>query len=128
MKIKGNISILINQDYTTIELRDENAAVNFLSITLSPEQLSSVLSRLAQVKCDIDLKNIEVVGKKHEHNSFEFEIPKELASSSKAKELHEIAQSKLIDGWVADSYFASQGTFFEKDSKQYARCTIRRWV
>lgn len=128
MKIKGNISILINQEYTTIEIHDTDASINFLSIQLTPEQLSSALSRLSRVPCVIDLHGIDKIGKRMEHKKFAFEIPKEINNSKHAGKLHEIAQSLLTDGWIAEGYFASQDTFFEKDGKQYARCIIRRWV
>ena len=64
MKIKGNISILINQEHTTIEIHDADASIKFLSIQLSPEQLSSALSRLSQVPCVIDLRGLDKIGKK----------------------------------------------------------------
>lgn len=128
MKIKGNISILINQEHTTIEIHDADASIKFLSIQLTPEQLSSALSRLSQVPCVIDLHGIDKIGKKMEHEKFAFEIPKEISNSKHTDKLHEIAQSLLTDGWIAEHYFACQDTFFEKDGKQYARCTIRRWV
>ena len=53
MKLQGKITMLINQDYTTIQIEDPNAATTF---------------------------------------------------------------------------FGSQNSFFKRDGKQYARCTIRRWV
>lgn len=128
MKIKGNISILINQEHTTIEVHDADASIKFLSIQLTPEQLSSALSRLSQVPCVIDLHGIDKIGKRMEHKKFAFEIPKEINNSTHTEKLREIAQSLLTDGWIAEGYFASQDTFFVKDGKQYARCIIRRWV
>jgi hypothetical protein len=128
MKIKGNISILINQEHTTIEIHDADASIKFLSIQLSPEQLSSALSRLSQVPCVIDLHGLDKIGKKMEHKIFAFKISKEINNSRHAEKLREIAQSLLTDGWIAEGYFASQNTFFERGGKQYARCVIRRWV
>ena len=128
MKLEGKISILINPDKTTIKIEDYNANIRFLQIELTPEQLSAVLSRQSSVKCQIDVNGIDRIGKKHENKYFEFIIPKELSSSSKVNELHDLAQSLLSDGWIADKYFSSQNSFFKKDEFQYARCTIRRWV
>ena len=60
---------------------------------------------------------------------YNFEIPKEMSGyGHNAEKLQELAQSKLTDGWIADKYFGSQTSFFSKDEKHYARCTIRRWV
>lgn len=128
MKIEGRISIFINREYTTFEIEDENASVTFVKIRLTPEQLSAALSRQAMVECELEVHGIEKVGKRMEHESFVFEIPKELASSNNEDKLHEIAQGLLSDGWISDRYFRSQNTFFTKDDKQYARVTIRRWV
>ncbi len=128
MKLTGKISILINQDKTTIEIRDANANVKFASITLTPEQLSAALSRLSNVTCEIEVAGLEKVGKKHEVDSFEFEIPKKLYSSSNEDELHKLAQSLLSDGWEADKYFGSHNSFFTRNNVHHARCTIRRWV
>lgn len=128
MKIKGKITILINREYTMIELKDADAGITFCEIQLSPEQLVAALSRLGQVPCVIDLNGLEKIGKTMENKKFEFEIPDELRGSSNSEKLHEIATSLLSDGWQADCSFSSQDTFFKKDGKQYARCIIRRWV
>ena len=126
--LKGKISILIDRDGTTIEIEDDVANTTFVKVRLTPEQLSAALSRLANVDCELEVAGLDRVGKRHEHCTFEFEIPKELASSSKEKELQELAQSLLTDGWISGGYFSSQNSFFNKDGVQYARCTIRRYV
>lgn len=132
MNIKANLTILIGGDETTIEVRDDNANICFLIIKLTPVQLSQCLSRLAHVKCDAEVTGLDKIGTKHENKSFEFEIPESLRSSSKAKELYEIAVSKLNENgksdWTPDKHFASQDSFGFKDGKPFARCVIRRWT
>ena len=128
MKLEGRISVLINRDGTTIEVEDENANARFLKITLTPEQLSAALSRQMAVECEIEVRGLEKIGKKHENKRFEFEIPSDLANSRNENELQKLAQSLLSDGWIAERYFSSQDSFFKKNGVQYARCTIRRWV
>lgn len=128
MKIKGQLTLLINRDYTEIEVHDKNANTCFTRIRLTPEQLSAALSRQGYVDCELQVYGLDKIGKTHECKSFEFAIPPDLAKTSKEKELAELAQSQLTDGWVAEEYFRSQNTFFEKDGVQYARCTIRRYV
>jgi hypothetical protein len=128
MKLEGRISVLINRDGTTIEVEDENANARFLKITLTPEQLSAALSRQMAVECEIEVRGLEKIGKKHENKRFEFEIPSDLASSRNDLELQKLAQSLLSDGWIAEKYFSSKDSFFKKDGVQYAICTIRRWV
>jgi hypothetical protein len=87
MQLTGKISIFIDRKVTTIEIRDEISRTTFVSITLTPEQLSSALSRLAYTDCMLDVNNIDRVGKTYESNDFIFEIPKELANSTHSIEL-----------------------------------------
>ena len=131
--IEGRISILVGSEYTSIEIEDEKANTRFLQIRLTPEQLSMCLSRQACVPCEIELKGIDKIGKKHENKSFDFEIPKELSSPGygdidNSQKLAEIAQKQLKDGWIAEPYFRRQDSFFKQGDKNYARCVIRRWV
>lgn len=126
MEIKGKISILISREGTEIEIRDDRACTTFCRIRLTPEQLSAALSRQAHVECEISVYSLDRVGKTHEHKTFEFEIPPSMRRDDEA--LQKMAQAQLTDGWICDGYFRSQGTFFNKDGKQYARCTIRRYV
>jgi len=124
MKINGTISILINSDYTTIEIEDKDANTTFVKVRLTPEQLSMALSRLSYTPCEMEVHKLERVGKRHEHKSHEFEIPNDV----KNNELHNLALLSCENGWTPDNYFGSQNSFFTKDGKKYARCTIRRWV
>jgi len=129
---KGGISIYVSGEGTTIEIRDGNAATTFCKVTLTPEQLSLALSRLSNTPCSIEVGGLDRVGKTHENEKYIFEIPKELRSSSKTKELTELCVQSLKENdmseWVNDGYFSSQDTFSEKDGKIYASTTIRRWI
>jgi len=131
MKIKGQISILINRESTTIKLVDDDASVTFAVVTLTPEQLSSALSRLVNTDCEIDVNHLNKIGKKMENKSFEILLPDNVDRYSDTDVLRSLAQdevNKLGQDWIVDSYFSSQNTFFTKDKKSYVRCTIRRWV
>jgi hypothetical protein len=129
MKIKGQISILINREYTTIEVRDDNANTTFAKVTLTPEQLSAALSRQMYVECELDVRGLDRIGKQHENKSFEFEITEDQLRRKDSKELHSIAQktiSMLNEEWIAEDYFSSQDSTFTKNGKYFAKCTIRR--
>ncbi len=131
MELEGKISILIGQESTTIEIRDEVSNITFCSIELTPDQLSSALSRLMHTPCKMRVRALDNVGKKHEHKKIEFEIPESLRSSSNSKELTKLSQEfvdKEMGAWKSDGHFSSQDSFFTKDDKQYARCIVRRWV
>lgn len=122
----AKISILISEDSTTIELIDSDSGLQFVSIKLSPEQLSMVLSRRAHVPCTMTIRSLDKIGKKLEHKIMEFEIPED--ADRNGSMVSSIADSVCPAGWVHDNYFNSQNSFFHKDGHRFARCTIRRWV
>ncbi len=112
----------------TIELRDNDAALTFAKITLTPEQWVSAMSRLGYVKCAIEVYNTGKLGKQMVNKPFEFSLGKGVLWNDR----EEVAQKKLKevcpDGWNADGYFRSQDSFFNKDGEAWARTTIRKWI
>jgi hypothetical protein len=128
MKIKGRITILVDAKGARIEIEDEKASVQFLRINLTAEQFTACLGRLAMVPCEMHINGIEKVGKQHENTSFEFAISEAEYKNRNEVVLQAAAQSQLKDGWIADSYFGSQGSFFKKGDQWFARVTIRRWL
>lgn len=129
MKLENpKITILVNSEYTTIELYDDLSNITFAKIRLSPSELSSALSRTAHTTCDLELRGLDKIGKKMIHRKHEFEIPDNIPYDARTKVLSEIIKETLPDGWVSDNSFSSQNTFFEKDGKKYAQTTIRTWI
>lgn len=127
--IDGRITVLINKDYTTIELHDTLSGGKFAQIKLSPEQLSSALSRLSHTKCEIELHGLDRLNKKMEWQKLVFEIGNVNRFEKDAKsKIFEKGLLACPEGWELDNYFDSQDSFFEKDGIKYARATIRRWV
>ena len=132
--MKGNITILVDGEGVRIEVEDEASGIRFLKINLSAEQFMACLGRLANVECEINTYGFDLVGKTRETSKHEFKIPDELYNLRYKdrnyfdKTAQELAQSQLTDGWIADSYFGSQDSFFQKDGERWARVTIRRWV
>ena len=125
-KIKGKITFLVDRDKTTIEIEDADASTTFVRVELTPEQLSSALSRLAYTDCECYVNNLDRIGKKHENDSFAFEIQeKDRKDNDKLKELclNELKKQGMSE-WIPDNYY----NFFNKDDKFYARAVIRRWV
>jgi|JI6StandDraft_1071083.scaffolds.fasta_scaffold27640_4 hypothetical protein len=133
MKLENaKITFLVSTEGTTIELRDSTAGVCFAKVTLTPEQLSSMLSRLSNTECECEVFGLDKVGKTQERKDFVFEIEETMRSSEKSKYLFAKATDVLIssgmEDWKSDSYFGSKDSFFSKDGNHYARTTIRRWV
>lgn len=128
----ARISILIGAESTTIEIKDATSVTTFVKVKLNPEQLSQCLSRTMYVECEAEVFGLDKLGKVHENTKFDFEIPKELSGSKNSAALNQKALKALqaagMEEWVPDNYYSSQDSFFSKDSKYYARVTIRRWV
>lgn len=128
MKLDGQISIRIEREHTTIEVRDDNACTTFLEITLTPEQLSSALSRLSNTDCKIELRNVDRVGKTHENKTFEFPIKYTDSQNDLELSCNEELFLKGMYEWKPDHYYGSQNSKFRKGEEKWARVTIRRWT
>lgn len=128
MKLEGQISIRIEREYTSIEVRDDNACVTFLEVRLTPEQLSSALSRIANTDCSIELQGLEKIGKKHENKTFEFPVKYSDEQSDLELACNESLFEQGLYEWKSDQYYRSQNSFFKKGNEKWARVTIRRWI
>ena len=132
MELKDpKITILVGRENTIIEVEEGFSGQTFLRVQLTPEQLSSALSRMSGTKCEsAKVFGYDRLNKKHEHKFFEFELPEYLSSyeDRHSQALKDYAESIIPEGWRSDGYFRSQKSFFDKDGKDYARVVIRRWV
>lgn len=129
MKLKNpKITLLVNQDQTTIEIYDESSCYTFIDITLTPEQLSSALSRLARTECSVEVNNLDHVGKQRIMEPLIFEIPLDLMLKSNNPRIYDIALKNTPIGYTPSSYFSSKDTFFEKDGKCYVRTKMFKWI
>lgn len=132
MKLENpKITILVNREYTEIEIHDTKSSTTFVKVRLTPEQLSSALSRLSHTECEVEVTDMDRINKKHEWQSFEFEIVENIPKEAKGY-LNQTCLKALkkagMEEWQSDNYFTSQNSFFTKDGKNYARVTVRRWI
>ena len=125
--IDPHITIYVSKDIVEIELHDEDASITFAKISLDPNEFCAALGRLACCKCEIELYGVDKIGKRMEHKDFIVEMPKEDWKRDKDIAAR-LTTEQCPKGWRPDLYFGSQGSFFEKDGKRYAKSTIRRWV
>jgi len=130
MKIDSRVTILGDCDGVTITIKDRTSNTDFVEVKLTPEQFcQAALGRLMITECEGRVRNLDHVGLKHENKSHEFEIPENLSYGEERKEIvRKLSIETCPEGWQPDNYFESQNSFFKKDGKEYARCTIRRWV
>lgn len=133
MKLNNaSITILVGIEETTIEIKDQDSLTTFVKCRLTPDQLSSALSRLMATPCEVEVLGLDRVGKKQENKRFEFRIPADKSGGRNSDALYELAKKALkesgMEEWVPDKYFSSQDSFFMIDKINYARCVIRRWL
>ena len=129
MKIKNpKITMLINPEYTEIEITDSDSNTTIAKVKLTPEQLSAILSRQGYMNCECSTGDLTRVGKKHENKYFEFEITYSKTKEDLSLACNEALFQQNMHEWVPDNYYRSQNSFFSKDGKDYARTVIRRWV
>ena len=129
MKIQGEITFLINRESTEIEIRDADACTLILTISMTPDQLSSALSRLGNTECNLEVNTncFDRIGKKHEHGTHEFKLGYH-KRGIKDDDIKKEAIKTCPKGWIPDLYFGGQNSFFSKGDEHWARCTIRRYV
>jgi hypothetical protein len=109
-----------------IELHDDLSSIRFAEITLNQEQTCQALSRLAYTTCDCEVFNLENVGKKQVIKVIEFEMPK-CDYKSRDKIAYKLAQQVAGEGWIASEYFGAQGSYFNRNGKEYATTRAYRW-
>lgn len=112
-----------------IIVHDDASSTPFLELTMTFEQfVNAAMNRMGYTQvASATLHNIERVGKKLETRNFEFELP-DHRFDKRVEIARETVKKVIPDGWTPDMGFSSQGSFFTRDEKPYARTTIRRWV
>jgi len=112
-----------------IAIRDDDARVRFLKIHMPLADFAQCVVGSMTTQCVGEVSQLDCVGKKLEINGLSFEMP----SGVPHNQLREVAYKRALEeapaGWVPDSYFGSQGSFYTGlDGKHMAQTNIRRWV
>jgi len=132
MKLEGALTLLVDSDYTRLEIQDRKSGITFVTAQLTPEQLCQALSRLAHTTIEIEVSGLENVGKAYEIKDFEFEVDPKIEYGMYKKDQEEklikLAESKCPKGWYINTYFHSQNSFEKRNGVTYARTHIYRWV
>ena len=128
MELKdGRITFLFSEEGATLEIHDREANALMVKIRLNPEQVCQMFSRLGFTECEsTEVFNLDKIGKKHTNKDFEFKLP-ECDWRERKQYALETIKDVCPKGWEPDNFFNSRDSFFEKDGKQYARVTIRKW-
>ena len=109
MKIKGRLSIsriTSNEPrggWIRITLEDGSSSVQFAEVDIDFKQFGQAISGMSGQLCDIELRQLDLVGKKMEHK-FEL-VPVPITLDKKDKKLIKLIETIFapyeIDGWVA---------------------------
>ena len=110
-----------------ISVKDELSRNRFVTVSMTLENFAHALMGLAEVDCNHELSNPEIVGKKKEVEKLEFEMPQGTLPNKKSIAAA-IANREMPKGWELWDSFSSQGSFFTKDGVGMARCNIVRYV
>lgn len=130
-EIEANITITATyDDAINITVQDKASATRFLEMTMTREQwVNASMNRLGCTNVEkVKVHNLDRVGKTMEMNDLTFEMPDKFPDCHNDKIAQERAKQACPTGWTTDLSFSSQGSFFTKDGKSFARTTIRRWV
>lgn len=120
--------MLVDRDATHISVKDRNSSTTFLEIELTPEQLSTILSRQGNVEVDIEVYDLDKIGKKHHNKKFEFKLPEGYNIYTNKNKIYKLACKLAPKGWEVDNYFGSQDSFFFDDGNDMCKVTIRQWT
>lgn len=125
----GNIDILVGEAGATITIRDEISNETIAHVELSPQDFCLALSRRVYVPCDVKTGYLDRVGKKMIMDELNFVMPPDIPYKDRQKVAITEAAKVCPEGWVPDTYYGSQKSFFRgADGQEYARTIIRRWV
>jgi hypothetical protein len=130
-EISASITILASYDDSIrISIYDNASCKEFITLKLTREQfVNATMNRLGNTEiAEAKVGYLDLVGKKMIMETIEFELPGGFdRSKEKAKEVVKNIVNELEGGWIPDTSFSSQNSFFDKCGKPYARTTIRKW-
>ena len=134
MKIKNaRITILVSEGGAVIQIHDRDASVQMAEVRMTSAQFCAAIGRQGYVECEMEVCDLSRVGKAMEMKELVFGISvpeKDRYDREKMKKIAiKAAKTECPEGWIPDTYYGSQNSFYiGSDGVQYARTLIRRWV
>ena len=124
--IEMGYAILIDQNgkFVEIELYDNENRRFRIEMSIPIEHFAKALSRLVGQRCLVNFYNIDTFNKTAVNETVIFEIEK----SANRDEAKEKAQLYVEPNEFIDLSFNSQGSFFSKDGKNYAKTYKTKFV
>ena len=116
-----------NEEWIEIRIQDSLSSLEFVTVKMSCEDFAKALTGMGSCPGIGVVSGLDRVGKVHENDTITFILPQNTDFKNKKEIASQMALEACPKGWEPDLYFASQNSFFMKDGREWARCTIRRW-
>ena len=124
-----------SENIVEITMYDDNSNTSFASMQMTPADFAICLMGLARVKGVGSVKNLDHVGKKHEHKKITYTMP-DCHGDDREKNARTYGEAELKkeglhkEGWVIADNFISQDSFNYLSSTKEIEVTacIRRWI
>lgn len=126
-KLEGKVTISKNSSgkvYLSVE--DNNSGIKFVEVELSMKDFADAMFGLAFRPCKYITRGLDKLGKQYISEEYIFEIE----GYGNKEAARKIAQtlSEQDPTWDYSTYFGSQGSFFSKDGKQFAKTTRFKYI
>lgn len=115
------------------EIKDCESAVVFLEFSVSDSDLIDALRGRAFVEADLEVSQLDKVGKTKTIKQISFELPPNTKASERAILAEELVDKFVLEvygeGWTASKYFSSQNSFTtdKVSGNLVAHTHISRW-
>lgn len=113
-----------NEDYISIELRDEESGVLFLDIDLDLKSAAQAILFSGFVDVDMNLRGLHLLGMKRQVKSVTLELDRDQLWEYR----HQIAAAHELDGWKASEHDLNKWNHHHSDGKGGYRVGYTRWV
>lgn len=126
-KLEGKVTISKSfNGKVYFSLEDNNSEIKFVEVELSMVDFTNAMFGLALRPCKYIVKGLDKVGKQYIQEEYIFEIE----GYGNKEAARKIAQnlSEQDPQWDYSTYFDSQGSFFKKDGKYYAKTTRYKYI
>ena len=131
MKIKSKVSIHCGEDGVWVVIDDSLSGLPFLRCFIPASDFMAMVGGKRNVEVDMEIHNLDKIGKTLEHKTFIFEMPlfPGLPTLSTARTVARDYVKRICpEGWKPDLHFLAKDSFFLKDGKRFAKTELRRWV
>ena len=123
-----SVTLLVDGECILMHIEDVASGVRFLELRMTPEAFTAALGRRAYCPAEARVRGLDRIGLQREQDEIIFPMPDDTDYRMKQTVAIREAMRECPDGWEPDLSFSSQDSFFQRDGKEWARTTIRRWV